>query len=871
MAYSYIRYAGNGSTTNYVFSFPYISADHIQVRVNGVVTTLFSFLNSSTVQMTSAPASGAILEIRRVTPKDNPIVNFTDGSVLLERDLDLLATFDLYLAQETKDNLEGTIQQNASGVFDALSKRVINVADPVAAQDAVTKNWVETTYTATIEAISLASAASASASATSAGNAATSATNASGSAVSAASSAASAAALLDNFDDRYLGPKAADPAVDNDGAALVIGAIYFNNVSGRMKVYTSLGWADSSSAAVASMVTYEYVATAGQTTFSGADAEANSLSYTVGGLIVTLNGLTLRPGEDYTATTGTSIVLVSAATVGDELQVHAFNNFSVASVQSSAVSYAPTGTGAVATTVQAKLRESVSIKDFGADLTGVIDSAHAIRKAIAHAKTLIGTPSIPYSDYEYKEYLIAGLGEKSVEIDMGTGILRIDSTILTPGCITYKGSGVTIISSSNSPLFETAYYASDVLTTNFGFVTENEAITNSAMSGLRFENLSFYDVSQPFKLRVALWQSHIKDCVFNNCGYAVVANSCFFFKYQGITIRGVKTGYETVYPVSLGISTNNVEFCNSSISTRTNGLYIENGASINIYGNNFDAITNNAIWLNVFVSHVSIHDNYLEHVSNFVVDLAVAGSGASSTTNGEIKYYIDIYDNYCYTVSYYVDLCGLRNSHIGSIVDQVLPEFRCLVRLRGGANSNEAIVDIPIGISDAAYTTRYLISQTETVIRNRPGSVWSGLKFPATQTIVANVNTLDDYKEGTWSPTLIGTTIAGAGTYSVRSGLYTKIGNVVTFRINLTWSAHTGTGDLRISDLPYAIGSSGNSIPFSVISYSLLTGAGRILGASGNGGTGSIGLITLPTGGGAYGFLAVASSGDIAISGSYSV
>lgn len=403
MAYSYIRYAGNGSTTNYVFSFPYISADHIKVRVNGTLVTSWSFLNSSTIQFVSAPISGAIIDIRRETPKESSIVNFTDGSVLLERDLDLLATYDLYLAQETKDGLDSSISQTYLGVFDGQNKRITNVADPVAAQDAVTKNWVETTYTPELEAIALASAASASASAASAGNASTSASNAAGSAVAAASSAASAAALLDNFDDRYLGAKAADPAVDNDGAALVIGAIYFNNVSGRMKVYTSLGWVDSTSAAVVSLVIYEFVATAGQTTFSGVDAEAKALGYTVGGVFVTLNGLTLRPGEDYTATTGTSIVLASAASVGDELQVHAYNNFSVADIQSSAVSYAAAGTGAVATTVQAKLRESVSVKDFGAVGDGTTDDTVAIQNAF-NSLTYGGTVNFENS----KTYMIDG-------------------------------------------------------------------------------------------------------------------------------------------------------------------------------------------------------------------------------------------------------------------------------------------------------------------------------------------------------------------------------------------------------------------------------------------------------------------------------
>lgn len=540
MAYSYIRYTGNGSTTNYTFNFPYLDQAHIKVRLNGTLTTLFTFLNASTIQLTSAPASGVVIEIRRETPKDNPIVNFTDGSVLLERDLDLLVTYDLYLAQETADVAGSVISQDSLGVWQAQSKRIANVADPVNAQDAVTKNYFESVYTPQLDAkvtaaagsatnaansatasassaatastkaseastsaanaassataaassassastsagtattqagiaitqagnaASSASAASTSAanaatsatsaansasgastsatnaatsatnagnSATSAGNsattattkateagnsataaassastastqaanasssassastsatnaaasattastgattattkaseAATSATNAANSAtaaassatsastsastattqatnaansataanssaVSAASSAASAAALLDNFDDRYLGPKSSAPSLDNDGNALLVGALYFDSTTGKMRVYTASGWLDASSASVATLAVFNFTATAGQTSFSGADIASQTLAYTVGAIFVTLNGIDLKQGTDYTATTGSSIVLTSGAAAGDELRVYAFGSFLVA-------------------------------------------------------------------------------------------------------------------------------------------------------------------------------------------------------------------------------------------------------------------------------------------------------------------------------------------------------------------------------------------------------------------------------------------------------------------------------------------------------------------------------------------------------------
>jgi hypothetical protein len=83
---------------------------------------------------------------------------------------------------------------------------------------------------------------SATSSATSASAAATSATSAAASATAAATSATSAAASYDQFDDRYLGSKTSDPTVDNDGGALITGALYFNSVVNAMKVYNGSSW-----------------------------------------------------------------------------------------------------------------------------------------------------------------------------------------------------------------------------------------------------------------------------------------------------------------------------------------------------------------------------------------------------------------------------------------------------------------------------------------------------------------------------------------------------------------------------------------------------------------------------------------------------
>jgi len=83
---------------------------------------------------------------------------------------------------------------------------------------------------------------SATAASTSETNSANSATASANSATSAANSATAAETAYDNFDDRYLGPKANDPTLDNDGDALLDGALYFNTTSNVIKYYNGTSW-----------------------------------------------------------------------------------------------------------------------------------------------------------------------------------------------------------------------------------------------------------------------------------------------------------------------------------------------------------------------------------------------------------------------------------------------------------------------------------------------------------------------------------------------------------------------------------------------------------------------------------------------------
>ena len=107
------------------------------------------------------------------------------------------------------------------------------------------------------------------------------------------------------------------------------------------------------------------------------------------------------------------------------------------------------------------------------------------------------------------------------------------------------------------------------------------------------------------------------------------------------------------------------------------------------------------------------------------------------------------------------------------------------------------------GATNLSVTGTGKFGTTVGVGATTPSASGAGITFPATQSASTDANTLDDYEEGTWTPTIIGTVTAGTGTYTAQTASYTKIGNLVTVQIYMAWTAHTGSGSMRISGLPF--------------------------------------------------------------------
>jgi hypothetical protein len=146
MAVTENSYTGNGSQTNYSFTFPYLKSTDVQVQVDAAVTTAWQFANATTVQFNTAPANGAKIKILRDTNVDSLAATFYAGSSIKSEDLNDNYTQNLYKTQEvgaryfstTGGTMTGdlTLGEDVTltfeGATDNAHETKLTVADPTA-------------------------------------------------------------------------------------------------------------------------------------------------------------------------------------------------------------------------------------------------------------------------------------------------------------------------------------------------------------------------------------------------------------------------------------------------------------------------------------------------------------------------------------------------------------------------------------------------------------------------------------------------------------------------------------------------------------------------------------------------------------------
>lgn len=185
-----------------------------------------------------------------------------------------------------------------------------------------------------------------------------------------------------------------------------------------------------------SVETEEQTATSGQTVFT-----LTTITYAVGvnNLAVYINGVR-QQSNAFTETNETTVTFSSGLTAGDAVEFVTNDIFTTSNSLASTVSYTSSGTGAVATNVQAKLSESVSVKDFGATGDGVTDDTAAIQAAIDASA---GGVFIPAGTYLISSYITLKSNLRLKGEGAVSTTLKCSGGITTAALVGLSGSAVT--------------------------------------------------------------------------------------------------------------------------------------------------------------------------------------------------------------------------------------------------------------------------------------------------------------------------------------------------------------------------------------------------------------------------------------------
>ena len=154
MAVTYIDHAGTQGQTDFAFTFPYLEDEHIKVFISGVETSEFSVIVESNgdtkVRLNVALSTAQNVRVRRSSQPNENLVDFVNGSVLTESELDRAYRHNRYIAEENTESTGESLKRlEGSLSFSTNSQNIKDVADPVDPQDVATKNFVDPAFSRT--------------------------------------------------------------------------------------------------------------------------------------------------------------------------------------------------------------------------------------------------------------------------------------------------------------------------------------------------------------------------------------------------------------------------------------------------------------------------------------------------------------------------------------------------------------------------------------------------------------------------------------------------------------------------------------------------------------------------------------------------
>ena len=508
-------------------------------------------------------------------------------------------------------------------------------------------------------------------------------------------------------------------------------------------------------------------ATSGQTVFTGTDSNSQTLSFQQGRESVFVNGALQTRDIDYTTNTaGTSITFTVGLTLNDVVDVTCVNSLlSGVSNLASDVQYTPAGTGAVQRTVESRLRDVVSVKDFGAAGDGVTDDTAAIQAAINAAIATRSSVYFPHNDtaatYRITQPLVCNgaisiYGESVRSVTIYAVGLAADSFILDYNLSAgtqyfFELKNLTLRSNDGVPnalrLRNTSYFsAKNIQLYN---VTQGIVITGTTCFSNYFEEVVTYQISNTgvrFENFSGGGQYHFNACTFTgDLGFALPADS---------------------FTDSLVFTCCNFEQCvnrSAAIYGSVAGLSF-NGCRTEGLDGNYDYEINPASGKKV--TGLTITGNFFSTDSLASTPISIGGSG------GIIRGF------------------SITGNHVGYAG---LTEF---VRLNGDGESGTIAGNYFQENTTVPTTT----PRSSVVIYSNENGSGKCAEYWGT-------SLFGPFARETFTPTWVGTSVAGDATPAYNIGLYNRQGNVVSVTLTGYYLLNNytilPTGQVRIDGLPF--------------------------------------------------------------------
>ena len=546
------------------------------------------------------------------------------------------------------------------------------------------------------------------------------------------------------------------------------------------------------------LVVTDFTATAGQTTFT--------LTYVVGTVSVYRNGIKLGLA-DFTATNGTSVVLATGAVVGDLIEIQSFTTLTL---YSSITSQDFSGNGSTtAFTMSTNPANSASVL---VAINGVVQDP-ANYTVSGNTLTFTTAPATGTNNISCR-YL--GVPSTTSVSSFSAGTTGFSPTSAASGAVTL--SGTLVVANGGTGL--------TTLTSGYIPYGAGTAALNSS-STFTFDGSTLFSPNA----------SHSGNLTFTGTGAKILGD----FTNATVTNR-------LSFQTSTANSTTGIYALPSGTSTAaswqaTNAADPTNAAKILIATNGstdvqlVSGINGSGTYLPLSFYTAGSQQMRLDTSGNLGVGVNPTSWGAAYSLKaiqvGPVGAFMSL------------DAGGgnqqthvLGNSYYNGGFKYITTAAASSYGQTSGDHYFNSSPSGTAGTTLTQTTVLYLALNKTAALQGASSSSGTGIAFPATQSASSDANTLDDYEEGTFTPTLGGSGNTYTATYG---GTYTKVGNLVTVMIQASWSAKSGTSGVSIA-LPFSVSGLRGGFSIGMITNSSIISASQIVYAQVDGGIQTINM-----------------------------